>query len=204
MKKILLILAIIFIPAIANNFGQSKVLFGLGAGTSNIFGATAFNESIASGGGGFTSTFNIGAVMKFSVPIAPMTPKVYFNYYMLRGNAPGVETSQNIFSIGLSTQFTVTRGQISPYVALDGSYNYFDKFKYSTTSSNTPNTASGSPSNLSSKSRIGGGFAIGADVNVIEKLDLDFSIRYNIMNLWGTSNSEPNLQFLTFNASVLF
>jgi len=204
MKKILLTLTAVIFLSTSYNFAQSTVLVGLSVGTSNISGSTAYNESIAAGGGGFSSAFHFGAAMKFSVPIPPMTPRFFFDYYMFRGNEAGVETSQNIFSIGLSTQFTVTRGMISPYLSLDGCYNYFDKFKYSTISSYTPNTASGSPSNLSSRSRFGGGFAIGADVNLIEKLDIDLSIRYNVMNLFGGGSSEPNLQFLTFNASVLF
>lgn len=187
------------------------ILVGISSGITNVAAPEAYTDPISTGGAGFESgNFHIGGVMKIFVPVFPLTPVISFNFHALRGNSGGVTTSQNIYSIGLSGQFTVSKGIASPYLSLDGSYNYFGKFDYTSSNSASPNstytasTTPSSPNTLSSRSRFGGGIGIGTDLNIIPYADLDVSARYQIMNLLGAKTSEDTISFFTFNIAVLF
>lgn len=187
------------------------ILAGINTGITNVAGPKAYTDPISAGGAGFTSSnFHIGGVMKIFVPVFPLTPVISFNYHALRGSSNGTETSQNIYSIGLSGQFTLSTGIASPYLSLDGSYNYFGQFNFTSPGSASPNstytagTTPSSPNTLSSKTRFGGGIGIGTDLNVIPHADLDVSARYHIMNLLGAKTSEDTISFFTVNIAVLF
>ncbi len=210
MRKIFLTTIFLLIVFASRGLSQG-VLFGVTAGTTTVAGPSAYMGPISSGGAGFTgSNFHIGGIMKIFVPVYPLTPVVSFNYHKLKGNSNGTETSQNIYSIGLSAQFTLSKQIVSPYLSVDGSYNYFGKFEFTSSgsaSSNSTYTASNSPSSpntLSSKARFGGGLGVGADFNIIPHADLDLSIRYQIMNLLGAKTSEESISFFTVNMAVLF
>ncbi len=204
MKKTLIIL-LLGIFFIANNSFAQSTFWGLSVGTTSLQGSDAYTGDISTGGAGFSTEFHAGMLVKFQVPISPVTPVVSFNYTSLKGNDDGTETSQSIYSLGLGGQFTISAGRVSPYIALDLAYNYFGKYEVTNppagySSSPLPN----GPTELSSKSRMGGGIGVGVDINLIQGIDIDLSGRVMILNLLGKKNSEDNLQSFTFNTAILF
>lgn len=204
MKKTLLILLLFLTVSFSEIFAQG-IFFGVSGGVTSVKGPEAYTKDISSGGAGFSSESHFGIISKFHFPISPITPVISFTYHALRGNSAGTETSQNIFSIGTRLQFTLTAGMISPYISLDGNYNFFGKFKIDNPPpSYTPDTSPSSATALSSKNRFGGGVGLGTDLNIIRNIDIDLSVRYSIMNMLGANTSEENIDFVTFNAAILF
>ena len=204
MKKTLLLVLLLLIVSFSEISAQG-IFFGVSGGVTSVTGPEAYTKDISSGGAGFSTDNHFGILSKLHFPISPITPVISFTYHALRGNSSGTETSQNIFSIGTSLQFTLTAGKISPYISLDGSYNFFGKFKIDNPPpSYTFDTSPSSATALSSKNRFGGGVGLGADLNFIRNIDIDLSIRYSIMNMLGAANSEENIDFVTFNAAILF
>ena len=204
MKKILLILPLFLIISFSQIFAQ-EVFIGVTGGKTSVTGPAAYTNNISSGGAGFSSEAHFGILSKFHFFISPITPVISFILHTLRGNSNGTETSQNVYSIGTSLQFTLLAATVSPYVALDGSYNFFGKFNIDNPPvPYSPDKSASSASTLATKNRFGGGIGVGADLNLINHIDIDLSIRYSIMNLLGTDISENNINFLTVNAAVLF
>ena len=204
MKKTLLILPLFLIIGFSQVFAQ-EVFIGLTGGISSVTGPTAYTNDITSGGAGFSSEAHFGILSKFHFFISPITPVISFAIHTLRGNSNGTETSQNVYSVGTSFQFTLKAAEVSPYVALDGSYNFFGKFHIDNPPvPYTPDKSASSATALASKNRFGGGIGVGADLNFIKNIDIDLSVRYSIMNLLGADTSENNINFLTVNAAVLF
>ena len=204
MKKAILIIPLFFIIGCSQIFAQG-VFFGATAGITSVTGPAQFTDDISSGGAGFSSDYHFGVLAKFRFFIKPITPVISFTKHLLRGNSNSTETSQNIYSIGTCLQFTLTTGKISPYISLDGSYNFFGKFNIDAPPiAYTPDKSPSSATALSSKNRFGGGIGLGTDLNLIDNIDIDLSVRYSIMNLIGAQASEDNIGFVTINAAILF
>lgn len=204
MKKLLLvsILALIFLSP--NSYSQGT-FFGMSIGTTSLQGSDSYSGDISSGGAGFATEYHIGMLVKVRVPVSPLTPVFSFNYTALRGSDNGATTSQGIYSLGLGGQFSISAGKVSPYVALDMSYNFFGKFNITGAPAGyVASSEKNSPMALSTQSRLGGGIGMGVDLNLIEGVDLDISGRIMILNLLGKKNGENNLHSITFNAAVLF
>jgi opacity protein-like surface antigen len=204
MKKTLLILPLFLIISFSQIAAQ-EVLIGVTGGISSVTGPAAYTNDISAGGAGFSSEAHFGILSKFHFFISPITPVISFTLHTLRGNSNGTETSQNVYSIGTSLQFTLLAATVSPYIALDGSYNFFGKFNINNPPVlYSPDKSASSASALASKNRFGGGIGAGADLNLIKNIDIDLSIRFSIMNLLGSSASEDNINFMTVNAAILF
>ncbi|MGA8263449.1 MAG: hypothetical protein WB779_03315 [Ignavibacteriaceae bacterium] len=204
MKKTLVILPLYLIISFSEIFAQ-EVFIGVKGGITSVTGPAPYTNDISSGGAGFSSEANFGILSKFHFFISPITPIISFTVHTLRGNSNGTETSQNVYSIGTSLQFTLTAAAVSPYVALDGSYNFFGKFNIDNPPAfYSPDKSPSSATTLASKNRFGGGVGLGIDLNLISGIDIDLSVRYSIMNLLGADTSENNINFLTFNAAILF
>lgn len=204
MKKLLLV-SILALTFLSTNSYSQGAFFGMSVGTTSLQGSDSYSADINNGGAGFSTEYHIGMLIKVRVPVSPLTPVISFNYTALRGSNNGTSTSQGIYSLGLGGQFSISAGEVSPYVALDVSYNFFGKYNITGAPAGyAASSEKNSPMALSTQSRLGGGIGMGVDLNLIRGIDIDLSGRIMILNLLGKKNGENNLHSVTFNAAVLF
>jgi hypothetical protein len=196
MKKILISLLLISSAA----FGQLNL--GLGGGFSNIKAPAYYTKSIPEGGFGFTNEYHLGVKAKVSLPVIPLKPFGFFNYYSLKGsgNMLGAEvnTSQTILSYGLGIEYAIVPGPISPYFSIEAGYNNLGKIKFE-----SPLTSTDIRSNSSALNRVGVGVGFGAEINLLV-FTLDSSIKYQFLNVSGKEPGEETISCLNVNFSILF
>jgi len=196
MKKLLISLLLIT----SVSFGQFSI--GVGGGFSTIKAPDVYTKSINSGGLGFSSGYHLGVKAKLSLPIIPLKPFGFFNYYSFKGSVTAlgqeIKTSQSITSYGLGVEYAIVPGPISPYFSVEVGYNNFGKI-------NVENQQLQATRILSSGSlqRIGVGVGFGAEINLIV-FTLDSSIKYQFLNVGGKESGEETISCLNVNFSILF
>lgn len=145
---------------------------------------------------GLSTGLNIGGVFKVKLPIVNIRAGVNYSFLSNTGlsssSNPGshIEIKHNILliSVGPEFYFTLPGSPLKPYAGVD--------LLLSTFSGDTKfQGVSGVPSDgtysMSSASRTGIGFGIGAEFKLGSKNALDFSVRYNMHNLFGKSYEGP-------------
>lgn len=196
MRKSLIFFAacIVFIFFSADSFSQGLKI-GVGGGLTSILGPDAYTE-----GAGFSSEYHIGLKAKLSIPMVPIVPTAHLNYHFLRGEAStpvgNIETSQNIFSVGVGGEVSLVPGPISPYIALDLSLNRFGEYEVS-------GAGAVSVSGDDGDSRMGLALGVGAEISLMV-VSVDASLKYNMMNMIGKEDGEETINAIIFNVSVLF
>ena len=197
MKKILISLLLISSAA----FGQLNL--GLGGGFSTIKAPAYYTKSISAGGFGFTNEYHLGVKAKVSLPVIPLKPFGFFNYYSLKGTesmlGAEIKTSQAILSYGLGVEYAIVPGPISPYISIEAGYNNLGKVKFETPLT----TADNVKSNSSAIQRVGVGVGFGAEINLLV-FTLDSSIKYQFLNVSGKEPGEETISCLNVNFSILF
>lgn len=201
MKKIIVasitLLLIIFISTPSK---AQLIKFGIGGGLTSLSGPDSLTKSISNGGLGFTSNYHFTVMVKFDIPLVPITPGIFIDYHYLKGsgtnNAGNISTEQNIFSIGVEGQYNILPlPLVKPYAAIDIAYNHFGDLQVSEASAIF--TSSG-------YNRYGAAIGIGAVVTAIPSIDLDVSLKYNFMNLVGKNSGEGSINATTLNLILFF
>jgi len=136
---------------------------------------------------GLGSGINFGAMGKLN--LGPINFNLSILYSPLSANGPAtsttgssVEIKQNLFTIGIGTQFgfNVPMSPIKPYIGFD---LLFTTISGSTKFQGTADVTS-STIDLETASRTGLGFAAGTEIK-LSSTALDLSIRYNLINLFS-------------------
>jgi opacity protein-like surface antigen len=185
-------------------FGTSSFpqTFGIGGGLSTVQGPDAFTNDITSGGAGFSSGYHIGAKLKLSIPLFPLTPVGSVRYSKFSGDQSipligNIETSQSIWTIGAGVEYSIVPGPLSPYLAADLEYNNFGDLSFE--GGNLPVTLSGS----GSRSRFGIAVGVGAELTILPIFGLDASIKYHFLNWIGKESGEETVSVISYNLTVL-
>ncbi len=197
MKKLTTILISLCFIFMFAGLNRAQIKIGIGGGLTSIQSPNALKESISSGGKGFTGNYHYTVMAKLSLPLVPFTPAAFIDYHILRGSgsigSKTVETSMDIFSLGLEGEFTLLPIPfLSPYFCVDVALNKFGKLE---------ETGMASQAGMS---RYGAGLGVGAVLSILPKIDIDGSIKYQFMNLIGKSSGEGSINALTLNILLLF
>jgi opacity protein-like surface antigen len=195
LKYFSLIFAFIVLFQCSSN-AQLKILLGPAIGlTTPTVDYTGETTDYYSGTKyGLRSAINFGAMGKVSLgPINFNLSAIYSplsNDGVSQSSVPNskVEIKQNLFTIGLGTQFgfDVPMSPVKPYVGLELLFTTISgstKFQNTTTVTN--------PSiDMETASRTGLGFSAGAEIKILS-MALDVSLRYNLINLFSKSYEGP-------------
>ena len=183
-------LMIILIMLTTVSFAQG-IKFGIGGGLSTISNSTS--------GLSYNAGYNIAAKAKLDIPLFPLTPVVFIQYYILGGsysfaNLTG-STTQKIFSAGIGAEYSLIPGPISPYLALDLGFNNIGEVTYQPSNANLPSS--------SSISRTGLDIGAGVDISIPFLITFDVSAKYNMLNLFG-KQGEGSISVLNVDLMVIF
>ena len=200
MKKFTVLFFPMLLILIFSGLTSAQIKIGLGGGLTSIQSPDAYKNDVASGGEGFTGNYHLTAIAKLSLPLIPFTPAAFIDYHVLRGSGNrgsyAVETSMNILSIGLEGELTLLPIPVlSPYVCADFALNKFGQLE---------ETSQLGSIVQSGVSRYGVGIGVGAVLTVLPKIDIDGSIKYQLLNLIGKNSGESNINALTLNIILLF
>ncbi|HEY3252171.1 MAG TPA: outer membrane beta-barrel protein [Ignavibacteria bacterium] len=136
---------------------------------------------------GLGSGVNFGAVLKAGFSVVTIKASLNFSSLSNSGNSePGqgsVNVKQKLFMIGIGPEFgfSLKGSPVKPYAGID---LLFTSFSGETSFQGVSKVPSGTYS-MSSSSRTGIGFGIGAEFSVAKKYALDLNIKYNMLNLMG-------------------
>ena len=182
------ILIIIFMMLTTSSFTQG-IKFGIGGGLSTISNSTS--------GLNYNAGYNIAAKAKLDIPLFPLAPVVFIQYYMLGGSYLytnlTVNTTQKIFSAGIGAEYSLIPGPISPYLAIDLGFNNIGEVTYQPPIANQP-----------SFSRTGLDIGAGVDISIPFLITFDVSAKYNMLNLFGKQGGEGSISVLNVDLMVLF
>lgn len=163
---------------------------GLGGGLSLVQSPAEYTDAA-----GFSTEYHIGIKGKLNLPAFPITPIGFVEYHFLNGTmstaAGNVDTKQDILSIGVGGELTLLPGPLSPYLGLDLEFNNFGNFEPSGTG-------------IGSASRTGLGIGAGLMFKLLPIINIDLSLKYQMMNLWGKSDGEETIGIINLNAAVFF
>jgi opacity protein-like surface antigen len=192
MKKMTVL---IFIAAISlfvsQNASAQTINLGIGGGLSIIQSPTDYKDAM-----GFSTEYHVGIKGKLNFPLFPITPIGIIEYHFLRGTAStpagSLDTKQNILTLGLGGELSLVPGPISPYVGLDLEYN------------NLGDLEVGGTKISSGVSRTGLGIGAGVMVNILPVVNVDVSLKYQMLNLFGKEGGEDTIGIVNLNAALFF
>jgi hypothetical protein len=194
-KKYFSYVLIIFILLTTASFAQG-LKFGFGGGLSTI--------SNSNSGLSYNAGYHLSAKAKIDIPLFPIRPVAFIQYYILNGsysfptpvgNISG-STTQKIFSAGVGAEYSLLPGPISPYVAVDFGYNNIGELKYESAGLTLPSNPS--------YSRTGLDIGAGVEISVPFLISFDVSAKYNMLNLFGKQSGEGSISVFNLNLTVLF
>ena len=191
----------VFLFLLLSNITSAQLVrFGLGGGLTSIKSPDSYVNSIDNNGLGFSNNYHLTAIVKINFPLLPIKPAAFIDYHILRGsgtrNSDNIETSLNIFSIGVEGELTILPlPLVTPYAVVDLSYNKFGDLQ------ETSQLGSASQPGVT---RYGGALGVGAEITALPSLDLDLSLKYQVFNLVGKDSNESNINALTLNLILLF
>jgi len=205
MKKRPTIILVLLIAAINAHISAQGIRLGIGAGITHVQGPDIYTNDIGTGGAGFSSGYHIGLKGKLDIPVIPITPVGFITYYHFSGEQftplGNIETSQSIWSFGIGGEYELFPGPLKPYLVLDLALNNFGDLEVDAGSNLLGGSVTGNTA--SSRSRFGAAIGIGAELSLLI-IDIDGSIKYHFMNLFGKETNEETVKLLSFNISVLF
>lgn len=203
MKKIFAVIVVLLLTSSVYSQGMK---FGIGGGLSVVSSPAFFTNDISTGfstGLGFSTETHVGLLVKFNLPLVPVTPYAFGKYHWLSGENTtplgDFKTSSNLLSIGGGVQYNLIPGPIKPYLALEVAYNNMK----------APEIEYPASYGLAKKSlgddisRFGLGLGVGADINLMI-INIDANLKYNMINLIGKEDGEESIGILTFTASLMF
>ena len=188
-------LVILFILLTTSSFAQG-IKLGIGGGISAISNS---NSGLSNNSG-----YHLSAKAKLDIPLFPIKPVVFIQYYVLDGNygftTPLISysgsTTQKIFSFGFGGEFELIPGPISPYLALDFGYNNIGEIHY--------DPAILDQFSYPAVSRTGIDIGVGTEIKIPLLFSLDISAKYNMLNLFGKPAGEGSINAVNLNLSVIF
>ncbi|MCH9029597.1 MAG: outer membrane beta-barrel protein [Bacteroidetes bacterium] len=211
MKKISFILFSVFLILFFNSIVPAQsIKVGVGGGLTSVQGPDSYTNDISQNGYGFSSEYNLGAIVKVDIPLIPLTPRAFVMYHNFGGegrktiNAPdgGLNEvdrgySQSVLSLGAGVQygFIPIPVGIDPYLSLDLTFNNFGDFT---------TTTNGSETTLEGNSRMGLQFGIGAEVSIIPTINLDVFASYSLFNISGKDDGEDTVTAFTLDLFIIF
>jgi len=175
---------------------QLKILLGpaIGLTTPTVDYSGDATDYYAGTKYGLRSSINFGAMGKVS--LGPINFNLSAIYSPLSNDGisipdkpnSSVEIKQNLFTIGLGTQFgfNIPLSPIKPYVGLE---LLFTTISGSTKFQGTE-TVQSSAIDMETASRTGLGFSAGAEIKIFS-MALDVSLRYNLINLFSKNYDGP-------------
>ncbi len=159
---------------------------GVGGGLSSVQTPDFYKNAA-----GFSTEYHVGLKGKLSIPVFPITPIGFIEYHFFRGQTPdGADTKRNILSVGVGGELELLPGPLSPYLGLDLEFNNFGDLEAGSFSS--PGV-----------SRVGLGIGAGAMLNLLV-IDVDVSLKYQMLNLFGKDNGEDTIGIINLNVAVFF
>jgi hypothetical protein len=184
-------LIIIFMLLATSSFAQG-VKFGIGGGLSTISSSTS--------GLSYNAGYNIAAKAKLDIPLFPLTPVVFIQYYVMGGsysfaNFTG-STKQKTFSAGIGAEYSLIPGPISPYLALDLGFNNIGEVTYQPSIANQFSSPG--------ISRTGLDIGAGVDISIPFLITFDVSAKYNMLNLFGKQGGEGSISVFNVDLMVIF
>ena len=200
-----LFITLLLLLTISSTVNAQLFQLGAGGGLTQILAPKSYTNSVSDGGLGFSTEWNIGAIVKLGFPLLPITPRAYFLYHSLSGSgeanppiftqALNEEYAQTISELGLGLQynFIPLPAGFDPYIALDLAYNSFSALERNGTE--IPDTK---------VSRFGAGIGLGTEITIIPIIDLDVYASYKMFNLIGKENDEETISAFTLDVFVLF
>ena len=196
------LLSIIFV----NTTNAQLVKIGVGGGTTIFQSPAMFTNNFSLVNGdvlafGFKNAYHLGVEAKFNIPMLPITPVAFIDYHILKGSGSndslGFSTSMNIFTIGAEAEYSfIPLPFVHPYLLINITENNLGQVE--TQASNGASIV-----NIPSKSRIGAGAGIGAEVT-IPPVNFDISLKYNTFNLVGKASGEQSINSLNLSLELLF
>jgi len=176
---------------IIGNVQAQSIDLGFGGGLS-VVQSPAYYTDVA----GFSSEYHIGIKGKLNLPLIPFTPIGFIEYHFFRGsqNTPLIngDTKQNILSLGVGGEWSMSPGPLNPYLGLDLEFNHLSDLETAGSS-----TAAG-------VSRMGLGFGIGVMFKLIPLFNLDVSVKYQMLNLIGKKSGEETIGIINLNGALFF
>jgi len=195
----LILLLLFFLPTLSN---AQFIKLGAGGGLTQILAPNVYTNDVADdptntlgdGGYGFSTEWNIGAIVKVDLPLIPITPRAFFIYNSLSGSGETIEYTTTISEIGAGIQynFVPLPAGIDPYIALDLSFNTFGKLEANGAEIGNSNT------------RFGAGIGIGTEVSIVPIVNLDFYLCYKMFNLIGKESGEDTVSAVSLDAFIMF
>ncbi len=214
MKKLFTVLLVLFSTTLIS---AQSFKIGVGGGLTTLTAPESITKDISEGGLGFGVGYHIGAKARFSLPVIPLAFFCEINYAPLKGeedldykNIYGqnttthFETESSLLSIGVGAQYSIIPGPISPYASAEVIYNSMAdmKIKYSGKSGSTNINEE---ITVSEKfNRTGLGIGAGVFISVLPAIDIDFSVKYKIVNVAGKEDDEDTMSLVNINATVFF
>ncbi len=219
MKRIFTLFFILLLAS-ATMYGQSFKV-GVGGGLTFITAPETFTNDISKDGLGFSAEYHFNAKAKFSLPLLPIALIGEVYYTSLKGdeeftipyyspttgtiniNMKG-ETEASILSFGVGAQYNFIPGPISPYASASVLVNSISELKVKATASYMGETATEEQTIGEKTTRTGLGLGAGVYISILPAIDLDVSIRYNIVNLLGKEDGEDTMSMVNTNVTVFF
>lgn len=198
MKKIAAFGIIILLFLSQTETNAQIIRLGLNGGLTSISSPSYYTNS--DNGLGFGTNLHFGAQARIDLPLVPITPIVFVEYDILRGdgeiNNVKLKDSQNILSIGVKGEyFILPLPLVKPYISLDVALNKIGALKMEAPRQTT--TSAG-------YTRYGGSIGIGTVITVLPMIDLDLSLKYQTLNLVGKSDGESNISLINLDLAVIF
>jgi hypothetical protein len=176
------------------------IRLGVSAGLTDVTNPPFYTNNISDNGEAFKTNYNIGFQARLDVPLSPLTPIVFIDYYMLRGSGniggTDVTTKQNIWSVGVEAEYNILPlPVVKPYISVEAAINNFGELSTGFISGN---------SFQGNITRYGGALGVGAVITILPVVDLDASLKYHLFNLIGKSSNEPGINALTIDVALIF
>jgi len=203
-KNILFVILFCTLFIFSNSTAQFQI--GPGVGYTMMYNDD-ITKDISEGGPGLSGGIRYGAKARFLFPVLPInlvghvfyTPLNSEGSYIDGNQTISVETSGSLLNAGFGAELTLFPAVVKPYLALDFLYNKFGE----TTLKGTVNGVT-EENKVDGVNRTGIGIGIGARITVLPIIDLEASLKYNMLNMFGKEDNEDSINSLNFTFLVMF
>ena len=197
MRTRLTVLALVVVFAGVSLVQAQGIKYGVGAGLNLFTGDLSkdYDPVTGSGGLGYTAEPAFGVKAKLGLPMLPLSIAAHVNYTMMKSELTVLnqtyKAESSLLTIGAGVEFSLIPGPLSPYLAADLLYNSFGTTKIT-----------GMP-DQDGESRFGVGIGAGIGFNLMV-INLDLSAKYNLNNLIGKEDGEPDMNTVMVQLHVMF
>lgn len=211
MKHIIL-LSLMFILA-ASQLGAQNAQLGAGGGLTYILASSAYTDEIDTLGSsfGFKSNYHLALKARFTLPGQPLRLSgslVYTSFSGTRENfvfpdlvAADLETSLKVYSLVLGAEYLLmpAASPAVPYLGADLLISSFGDRSFTIVRSDRSVERS-----IGGGARYGLGLGGGIDFTILPQIDLDASLKLNMMNLLGRDEGEKFMSSVNLSIMILY